>query len=458
MERDLNEIFISQSDKAGLTTDDRMDLHQKIIDLIDQYCDGYKNIPRAKKLKSISNEKERKPVQSKIEFPYIAKKRDTRTTFPQAYQEIFGKDWVIWKTIQDGNCGLDAISKALSTDPTRQQYTISQLRELLVDDITQHTFQWWKNELGGNPNDTIKQLASTASTMDNLRAILRMPEYYPYVDDLYIIGQKLDIFIVILNQTYNPYRKRSNSKVETIVACNPDFHASRPYYEQIKQKTYPQNCIMIYGRSDIHHYELLYRKAPPHTIVSFDALPSRVADFIKNECVSFMYPNYNNDNHSSSSSDTNVRKVSLITGNVVSTKTEVNQSSNLIPPPQPNVNTKEVKWVIKCDNNWYQIPIRINDSRRSTSYNFAHAVNRILSDKATRLPNIYATTINGTNKKYIYSILNSREHGDCVLGKLLDLETEVDDASLFLFPPAVSNQIQTHWEDDLPTVLYRSTI
>jgi hypothetical protein len=233
-----------------------------------------------------------------------------RKEFPINLRPFFENEWVVIKTAGDGNCGPDSVSKALDQSPGRTALTIAEVRGIVARSITRDNIDTWHNKLARYNVDTpdtatIHQIAENAITPEDLSVAVTLSGYYLDNDDLATVGAHLGVYIMFVNQYYNPERAQKQHKnitddiahgkkpreyvfnaelLSTLIMCQPHIGPEHDFLRSILDGDDP-DVMLLYNRSDVQHYELLMRLEAPRTIMPYSSLPSAIRGFIQRVCL-----------------------------------------------------------------------------------------------------------------------------------------------------------------------------
>jgi hypothetical protein len=233
-----------------------------------------------------------------------------RTKFPKALETFFDDKWVILRTPEDGNCGPNSVRLALEQAPGYGSMTVADVRAVVAKSITEENLYGWQRKLRAYPietedTDAINEIAENAITAEQISKAVAFDGYYLDNDDLSVVGAQLGVYVMYVNQLYDPVRSqkqidniaddlRRNRKarsytyssvlLNTLIMCQPHIGAERSFLQAILANEDP-DVMLLYNRSDKQHYELLMQLEEPRTIMPYSSLPAGVRAFVQRACV-----------------------------------------------------------------------------------------------------------------------------------------------------------------------------
>ena len=211
--------------------------------------------------------------------------------FPKSSQlkaSFLKKNWEIIQTAQDGNCGPDAIAKALSF--AGKPRSIKDIRKIIADAITVANVNSKLAALALDHSRKVKKAAKIALNYNDpnekvnaAREIVTHRSYFITTHDLPSISGQLDLLIIALNADY----KAKDAAVQNqVIHCNADNEVERKFFRKIQANN--QNfdvLLLLLHKSSQEHYELLFNTKHKRAIVLFSQIPKPLKEVFTRTCI-----------------------------------------------------------------------------------------------------------------------------------------------------------------------------
>ena len=203
----------------------------------------------------------------------------------------FLNDWEIIETVGDGNCGPDAIRRALNI--AGKTTSVEDIRSMIADAITDENVDFHIRELLKDPSKAVKKYANIAEKIkdtnkkvDATQKIVKLKSYFITTEDLTTISRELDKLIIALNADYKPNIDFGGENI--LIYCNPQNATERTFYQKIENNEDFDVILLLYHGGERRHYELIFDAKNKRAIVPYSQLPKPVQENLTQTCVSRM--------------------------------------------------------------------------------------------------------------------------------------------------------------------------